>query len=67
MAVNDNLDSCTSNISVAQVQPSMLTHFPWLENRRVLLADTPGLDDAERSDENTVRMIKQWLKDSLVL
>lgn len=39
----------------------VLPQDPSLEARRVLLVDTPGLNDPSRSDAETLESIGQWV------
>lgn len=62
----NDLRSCTSSVAEALIPPSRLTEYPWFERRRVFLVDTPGFNDADRSDGDTFQLIDQWVEDSYV-
>ena len=56
LKVGDNLESCTSEIQVSE-------EF-MLEGRRVMLIDTPGFDDTNKSDTDILKMIGTFLGES---
>jgi hypothetical protein len=53
--VGDDLDSCT------QVVRAFGCLHP-RTGRKVILIDTPGFDDIERTDHNTLKAISRWLE-----
>lgn len=65
MVVGYEIESCTSDITSAEVDTSkFLRAFPWLKNRRLLLIDTPGFDDTYKDDSKILKSIAKWLKTS---
>lgn len=58
LKVGDDLDSCTFEIQVSQ-------EF-MLEGRKVMLIDTPGFDDSNKSDTDVLKMIAAFLGESYV-
>jgi len=53
--VGHTLQSCTSEISIVRVQSVEL-------GINVVLVDTPGFDDTNRSDVDILKMVSKWLK-----
>ena len=65
MTVGYEIESCTVDIATAEVDTSQLLRtFPWLQNRRLLLVDTPGFDDTYVEDSEILERIATWLGDS---
>jgi predicted GTPase len=56
LKVGDNLESCTSDIQVSE-------EF-MLDGRRVMLIDTPGFDDTNKSDTDVLKSIAAFLGES---
>jgi hypothetical protein len=54
--VGDELGSCTQ-----EVRAYSCLH-PNGSGRKVILVDTPGFDDTDRTDYDILRDIAQWLK-----
>lgn len=50
------LRSVTSQIEATTVV------YPFDEDKRVVLVDTPGFDDTTRSDMQILQMISEWLQ-----
>ena len=64
MLVNHGLYSCTQEIEcVAVTLPE--DHASW-PNRRLILVDTPGLNDTERDEFEIFRKISVWLASAFV-
>ena len=57
----DALQSCTRNVTAFRV----LNHEKY--GRRIVLVDTPGFDDVERSDMEVLEMISTWLLKTFVV
>ena len=57
--VGDNLVSCTQ-----EVRAFGCSH-PDRSGRKVVLVDTPGFDDTERSDYDILNVIALWLEQTL--
>ena len=53
LQVGKALNSCTAEVALADVFT--------LDERRVILIDTPGFDDTSRSDTDILRMIAAYL------
>ena len=53
LKVGKALNSCTAEVALADVFT--------LDERRVILIDTPGFDDTSRSDTDILRMIAAYL------
>ncbi|KAF8159709.1 hypothetical protein B0H34DRAFT_858458 [Crassisporium funariophilum] len=53
--VGHGLKSCTQNVQVVHC-------FDKVQNRRVVLVDTPGFDDTNLSDLDILKLIATWLK-----
>jgi hypothetical protein len=53
--IGHNLTSCTTDIQVFRIS------FPELVDANLVLIDTPGFDDAERSDARILEMISDCL------
>ena len=61
MPVGHDITSCTSTLQYAIVDnPSTRK----LENRRVIIVDTPGFDDTYQEDVEILRRIAVWLASS---
>jgi predicted GTPase len=58
LKVGDDLESCTSKIQVSE-------EFV-LDGRRVVLVDTPGFDDTNKSDTDVLKSIAAFLGESWV-
>ena len=58
LEVGDDLESCTSEIQVSE-------EF-MLQGRRVLLIDTPGFDNTNKSDTDVLKLIAAFLEMSWV-
>lgn len=56
LKVGDDLESCTSEI---QASDEFI-----LEGRRVVLIDTPGFDDTNKSDTDVLKLIAGYLGES---
>lgn len=62
MTVGNDLLPCTIDIATAEIDTSQfLSAFPFLNNRRLLLVDTPGLDDPDVEDSVNIAKIEKWL------
>jgi len=55
MAVGHRLTSCTTEVAWVSLQVS---------GHRVILVDTPGIDDTFENNVSTVQTILQWLEKS---
>ncbi|PPQ70200.1 hypothetical protein CVT25_011551 [Psilocybe cyanescens] len=63
VTVGHNLESCTTEMNAVPVDTSQLGRdFPCLENRRLLLVDTPGFNSAETEDVEVLEKTAMWLK-----
>jgi predicted GTPase len=58
LKVGDDLESCTDEIQLSE-------EFI-LEGRRIMLIDTPGFDDSNKSDTDVLKMIAAFLGESWV-
>jgi len=69
VGIGHSLSSCTSSINTFRL-PLAVEGSPRAglrNNTKVVLADTPGFNDTNRSDSETMDMLKKWLKNTLVL
>ena len=55
------LESCTNKISVVKLS------FPGLIDSDICFVDTPGFDDTRISDTEILKMISDWLSNTLVI
>jgi hypothetical protein len=62
MTVGHELSSCTTTVQHAfiniQDRPRLIGH------RRIVIVDTPGFDNTNMDDEDTLRRIGVWLASS---
>jgi GTPase Era involved in 16S rRNA processing len=47
----------------AQVRSHRVQH-PKVKDREIVLVDTPGFDDPDKSDMDILEMVSEWLKTS---
>ncbi|PPQ78829.1 hypothetical protein CVT25_010622, partial [Psilocybe cyanescens] len=62
--VGHEVESCTAEMQIVDIGPSVFHDFPWLKNRRLCLVDTPGFDDTYKDDVEILETIAKWLKSS---
>ena len=53
LEIGDDLESCTSDIQISEVFS--------LEDRQVVLIDTPGFDDTNKSDTDVLKLIAGFM------
>ncbi|KAJ2928592.1 hypothetical protein H1R20_g8529, partial [Candolleomyces eurysporus] len=59
MTVNHGLESCTRKMDFTVIV--LPEDHPALPGRRLVLVDTPGFDDTDKSEHETLRRICTWL------
>lgn len=59
--VGHTLTSCTSEIESVRMRSLELSYV------NVVLVDTPGFDDTNRSDVEVLRMISNWMRETFVI
>ncbi|KAH6880840.1 P-loop containing nucleoside triphosphate hydrolase protein [Coprinopsis sp. MPI-PUGE-AT-0042] len=65
-AVGHQLQSCTRDVTwyLAAVPPTLAQNFPSLKNRRLIMVETPGFDDAFLDGSEILKRISVWLAQS---
>jgi hypothetical protein len=59
MQVSDDLKSCTNNL-----QHTYISNCPRLEDRRIVIVDTPGFDNTYVEAREILRRVAVWLASS---
>ena len=59
--MGDKLESCTNEINGFRIS------MPELAYGDLVFVDTPGFDDAHKSDADVLKMLVDWLTSSYVL
>ena len=62
MTVGHDINSCTTKLERVIINP--IPNHPALENRRLVVVDTPGFDDTFEDDAEILRRISVWMASS---
>lgn len=60
MNVGFEMDSCTTDIVLAETDPTIIQNSQW-KDHRLILVDTPSLDDTYIHGATILKKIGQWL------